>query len=246
MNLLGTAGQFYMLVLLVLLFVGTGFAIWSFANFLLDYFKKSKSIGNAKIIEHTKNKNHLESIFKGGLFMAGSGWMKLAVLSFVGIIVSVAVLGLISTNNLQGMDMSSQGTNAHQLHTQQGSQQTGMNGMNVQGSTNMYGQMGSMQMQGIMNGNAMMPANQNEIMMQQYIYQLQLQLNQLQQQVGMMNGGMSGNMQMQQNSGMSGNMQMPQNSGMGGNMQMQQNSSMNNMQQSGMSGMGMMGGMGMM
>jgi hypothetical protein len=251
MNLLGSVGQLYMFVLLVLLFLGSGFAIWRFINFLMERRANKQGQG----IKQKQNGIKMENVVnnelkkgKGGLIMANNGWVKLAVFSLVGIIVSVAILGFVSTNsNMQGMNMSTtQNSNIHQQHLQSGSNNA------MQGNMNMNSQMGNMQAQGSMNMNGNM--NQSQIVQQQ-LNQLQMQINQIQQQLGSMNGNMNmnGNSQMQQNStgSMSGSGNM---GGMGmmsgmmgmGNMQqsgnmnnMQQNNNMNNMQQSS-SSMGMM------
>lgn len=198
MNLLGSVGQLYMFVLLVLLFLGSGFAVWRFINFLMDRGILKQGAGeNLKQNGQTKttqNDNVLNKA-KGGHIMANNGWIKLAIFSFVGIIISVAVLGLVSTGNTQGMNMGVQGTSIHQQHQQQGMQQNGsMGNMNMQGGMNVNTPMGNMQMQGNMNGGM----TQNEMMIMQQINQMQMQLNQMQQQMGMMNGNMGGNMQMQQ------------------------------------------------
>ena len=237
MNLLGSVGQLYMFVLLVLLFLGSGFALWRFVNFLMD--RGIQKQGKRENLESngqnkaTQSKNIL-NIKKGGLLMANNGWIKLAVFSLVGIIVSVAILGMTSTSNsnMQGMNM---GTNQYQ-----GMQQNGTNSMqgnmNMQGGMNVNAQMGNMQAQGNTNMNGWMDINQMLMMMRQNMYQMQMQLNQIQQQI---NPQMpqSGNMNnMPQNSGNMNNM--PQGSG---SSSMPQSSGSSSMPASG--GMGMMGGM---
>ena len=274
MNILGSVGQLYMFVLLALLFLGSGFALWWFINFLIERgILKQGAGGNPKQngqVKTNQNNNETNKV-KGGHFMANNGWIRLAIFSFVGIIVSIAVLGLASTGNTQGMNMNGQSTGIHQQHQQQNgnmNMQGGMNtntqmgNMNMQGGMNMNTPMGNMQMQGNMNGGM----SQNEMMMMQQLNQMQMQLNQMQQQMGMMNGNMGGNMQMQgginnmqQNSGMSnmggmgmmngmmgmmgGMSSMPQNNSNMNNMP-QNNSNMNNMPQNSGSSSG--GGMGMM
>lgn len=203
MNLLGSVGQLYMFVLLVLLFLGSGFAIWRFINFLMERRANRQGQGITQKQNGIKNENVANNELKkgkGGLIMANNGWLKLAVFSLVGIIASVAILGLVSTSsnmqgmNMQGMNMSTtQNSNIHQQHLQSGSNNA------MQGSMNMNSQMGNIQAQDSMNMNGNM--NQNQIVQQQ-LNQLQMQINQLQQQLGSMNGNMSmnGNSQMQQNS----------------------------------------------
>ncbi|MCX8131849.1 MAG: hypothetical protein N3I35_17350 [Clostridia bacterium] len=221
MNLLGAAGSLYMVVLLILLFMGTGFALWRFISFLMDRgTTKYETAEKAKIAVQAKaTDNKAESKEKmGGRIMANNGWIKLAVFSLAGILISFTVLGLISSNG--NMNMNGQGTNVHQQHQQ------GMYGnMNMQNGMNMNSQMGNMQ--GNMNMN-------NNDMLQQQINQIQQQLIQIQQQLGMMNGGMGGNMQMQQ-----GNM-----NNMGGMGMMNGMMGMGNMQQG--SGNMSSGGMSMM
>ncbi|MCX7922441.1 MAG: hypothetical protein N3B21_10600 [Clostridia bacterium] len=217
MNILGSVGQLYMFVLLALLFMGSGFALWRFIEFVTARGKTKPEAGkkdNENIQVNVVQKGNVEGKkILGGLIMANNGWLKLAVVSFIGIFISVAALGLISTNGNNGM-------NIHQLHQQQGMQQNGSS-MNMQGGMNM----GNMQMQGNMNiGGGM---QQNDLMMiQQQINQIQMQLNQMQ---GNMNGSM-GSMGGMQQSGSMGNM-----GGMG----------MMGGMMNGMMG-GMMGGMGNM
>ena len=232
MEALGSVSQIYMFILLALLFVGSGLAIWSFLNFLADKaIGKPTSAKKKQVILNNGPNQEPGSVKKtyGGFIMVNNGWIKLAVFSFVGIIASVIILGFVSTTN--PMNTAS---NAHLQHQQQGMSQSGYSqgtmdpNMQMQGNVN--GNMGS-QMQGNMNGNmgAQMQGNMNGnmgyqvqgnmngnmgqqndyMMMQQQIYQMQMQMNQIQQQLGMSAGNMSGNMQ-SQSGGMSS---MPQSSG---------------------------------
>lgn len=210
MNALGAISQIYMFILLALLFIGSGFALWSFIDFLTTKKKSKKELiaksqVNTPIIVLdkgiTKNNN-----LNGGYFMNNNGWIKLAVFSFVGIIVSVIVLGFVSTN-------ANSNLSSHQQNQQQYQQQ----GMQMQSGANITTPMGNMQMQGNMQGNM-----NDQVMMQQQLMQMQQQLNQMQQQLGMM-----------QNNGMSGNTSsMPQNGSNGGSMgggMMMDSMMMNNM-----------------
>ncbi len=220
MEALGSVSQIYMFILLALLFVGSGLAIWSFLNFLADKaIGKPASVRKKQVILNNGPNQEQGSVKKtyGGFIMVNNGWIKLAVFSFVGIIASVIILGFITTTN--PMNTAS---NTHLQHQQQGMNQSGYT-QQMQGGMNVDAQMGNMQMQGNMNGNmngnmgSQMQGNkngnmgqQNEyMMMQQQIYQMQMQMNQMQQQLGMSNGNMSGNMQSQPG-GMSS---MPQSSG---------------------------------
>ena len=272
MEALGSVSQIYMFILLALLFIGSGLAVWSFLNFLVDKTTgKSGSVKKEKQVILNNGPNQQQGPIKktyGGFIMVNNGWLKLAVFSFVGIIASVIILGFISTTTPVNA-----ASNTHLQHQQQGMSQSGysqdgmntnsqMGNMQMQGDVNgnmgaqmqgnMNGNMGA-QMQGNMNGN-MGQQNGNEyMMMQQQLYQMQMQLNQMQQQqIGMPYGNMNGNMQ-SQSGGMSN---MPQSSSgmgmgmmpmmnMGGSMSSmsQNNSSMSSMPQSS-SGSG--GGMGMM
>jgi len=239
MNLLGSVGQLYMFVLLVLLFLGSGLALWRFVNFLMARGIQKQGKGE-NLISKGQNKatqsNNILNIKRGGLLMANNGWIKLAVFSLVGIIVSVAILGMTSTSNsnMQGMNM---GTTNQSINQHQGMQQNGTNSMqgnmNMQGGMNVNAQMGNMQAQGNMNMTG--ATDQIQIIMQQ-LYQMQKQINQMQQYI---NPQMpqSGNMNnMPQNSGNMNNM--PQGSG---SSSMPQSSGSSSMPASG--GMGMMGGM---
>lgn len=243
MEILGSVGQLYTLILLVLLFLGVGFLLWSFANFIIDLGAGKGKIGgknNGKAPVLSQVNNSDKKSFKnlnGGLNM-NNGWFKLAALSFVGIFISIIALGFLSTSNQAGADI-------HQQHQQQGL---------YQGQNNMYmtGTSGNMGMQ--MNGQ-MMPAN-DMMMMQQQLNYMQQQLYYMQQQMGMMNGnmgGMSGMGSMQQGgsgsmggmgmmNGMMGGMGMMNMGGMGSTGSMQQNNGGMNMNQNS----GSMGGMGMM
>lgn len=252
MDALGSVSQIYMFVLLALLFVGSGLAVWSFIHFLADKAKKPESMkkenrvisNNGPALESGSDKK----IF-GGFKMANNGWLKLAVFSLVGILISVFALGFVTTSsadamsnmNMTGNSMTSSST--HSQHQQQG--------MNAQ----MQGNMGNMQMQGNMNGNmgAQMQGNMNGmsgyqggndyLMMQNQLSQMQMQLNQMQQQQ-MYN--MNNNMQMQSggNNMQSSGMNNMQSGGMG--MGMMNMGGMNNMQQQGNMSQNSSGGMSMM
>jgi len=178
-NALGSISQMYMFILLALLFMGSGFAVWGFVNFLMTrttpkkgVIKKSKVIAPTIVLEKATT-NNIKNL-NGGYFMNNNGWIKLAVFSFVGIIVSVIVLGFVSTNGTGGA------TNHQQ---QQGAQ--------VQGGMNVATPMGNMQVQGNMNG-----ATNDQVMMQQQLNQMQQQLSQMQQQ---QMSNMQGNMPAQNN-----------------------------------------------
>ncbi|MBB6214976.1 hypothetical protein HNQ80_001065 [Anaerosolibacter carboniphilus] len=205
MNILGSLGQLYMLVLLALLFLGSGLGVWAVINSSTN--NKKDKLGAPQKKKEVEQGSRMDSQDRvktkiGGIKMQNNGWFKLAIFSFVGILVSIAVLGLVSTNN----NMAD--SNIHLQHQQQGLQQNqnamaGMNGMNgnmqMQGGMNVGLPMGNMQMQGNMNGNMQMqsgmnsmnaPADYNYMMLQQQLNQMQQQLYMMQQQMQMQNGSM--------------------------------------------------------
>ncbi len=211
MSILGSLGQLYMFVLLVLLFLGSGLALWGFIGFIT-------SRGSSKKPGQTVMKNNNRSMNKnlGGFIMANNGWFKLAVFSFIGILVSMAVLGLISNSSLGGYNAQMQ-QQAMQQNNMANMNMQGVNmqgGMSTQGNMNMNGnmQMGNMQgnmpmngmnmpMQGNMPMNGMnmpmqsnMPMNgmgmPNEMQMMQMMNQMQQQMMMMQQQINMMQNSM--------------------------------------------------------
>ena len=191
MNILGSLGQLYMLILLALLFLGSGLGVWAVINSSINKKDKQNTLQKKNIAgqDNSMGSQEKEKIKIGGFKMQNNGWFKLAIFSFVGILVSVAVLGLVSTN-------SGAADNAHLQHQQQGLQQNqnmaGMNGMNsnmqAQGGMNTGMPVGNMQNQGNMQ------IDNNYMMIQQ-------QLNQMQQQIYMMQQQMMNNASMQPSSG---------------------------------------------
>ena len=190
MGVLGSLGQLYMFILLVLLFAGSGFALWSFIGYLTKS-NTSKTKSASKQIDINKNK---ERKILGGIRMKNNGWFKLATFSFVGILISMLVLGVMTTNGAQGNmnnNMQMQGNVPMQN--------------NMNGNTQMQG---NMPVQYNMNGNAQMQGN------------MPMQNNaQMQGNMPMQNNAqMQGNMPMQNNAQMQGNM--PAQYNMNGNAQM--------------------------
>ncbi len=178
MNALGSISQIYMLVLLILLAVGIGLAIWRFISFLMgkisakeDTVKKKPGIP----ISSPAGAAGSLSSQNGGSFMKRNGWLNLAAFSLAGLLVSVIFMGFMYSKN----------NTSQQAFTGNGHQD-----MQAQGGMNINMPMGNVQMQGAMYGNGA----QNDYYQQQ-IYGMQQQLTRLQQQMG---SGMSGNMQMQQ------------------------------------------------
>jgi hypothetical protein len=179
MDILGSIGQLYTFILLVLLFLGSGLAVWAMINSIMK--NKDKMNENIKIkLESIKNNKII-----GGFHMKNNNFIKLAVFSFIGIIISAAILtALPNTNSMN---------NANNMNMQYGT-----NGMYTQ--TSMNGQ--AMNMQGMANTNMQSNTNTgyydaNSI--QQQLYNMQQQLNQMQNQI---NNSMS-NMQSQGTSGSS-------------------------------------------
>lgn len=187
MSSLGNIGSFYMLFLIVLLIVGLGMLTISLLKYMFKPTNKKRS----------KN--------EGGNYMQSNNMLKLALFSFIGIIISIIVLGFLSPNNVAGntllghqdMQESTYGS-MYNMNTTS----TGIIPMQNMTSSNMSG-MSTIDSTTIMN---------NFYQMQMQINQMQLQMSQLQQMMSSM-----GNMQMQSMSagsaGMSG-MTMPASTGM--------------------------------
>ncbi len=178
MDILGSIGKLYTFILLVLLFLGSGLAVWAGINAIINKKEKIKE-NKDKIMSNVsssynsiKNKNIL-----GGVNMKNNGFIKLAVFSLVGIVISAAILTALPSltgNSMSNMNMASQ-YNAGSMNMQSGYSQTGMQGMNnqmsMQGSTG-YG------MQGVYNTNPDLYTIQQQLnAMQQQINQLQNQMN---------------------------------------------------------------------
>ncbi|MFZ5353704.1 MAG: hypothetical protein ACOZCL_13420, partial [Bacillota bacterium] len=102
MSILGNFGSFYMFVLIILLIIGLGMIGTKLAGYILESVNKSERIVN----NNFNNKNN------GGIFM--NSWLRLALFSFVGIIVSMAVLSFISSGGfitgLQNDNMQAHGS----------------------------------------------------------------------------------------------------------------------------------------
>ncbi len=194
MDILGSIGKLYTFILLVLLFLGSGLAVWAGINAIINKKEKIKE-NKDKIMSNVsssynsiKNKNIL-----GGVNMKNNGFIKLAVFSLVGIVISAAILTALPSltgNSMSNMNMASQ-YNAGSMNMQSGYSQTGMQGMNnqmsMQGSTG-YG------MQGVYNTNP-------------DLYTIQQQLNAMQQQINQLQNQMSNSSMnsMQSNTGNSMN-----------------------------------------
>lgn len=224
-----------MLALLALLFIGFGFAAWEIVVRIAGSAGKSKGtlVGAAPANSNKQNKRYLT----GGKIMGNNGWLKLAIFSFVGILVSAAALGMISSGNpqqamyqngMQGMNnMPAMYGNANMQNGMNMGTQGMQNGMNM-GMQGMQSGM-NMGMQGMQGG-----MDSNHMMLAQQMQMIQQQVFQLQQQMQMMQGGSGSMSSMPQSSssgmgmGMMGGMSnMPM--GMGGMSSMPAGGSMSNM-----------------
>lgn len=180
MNILGSIGQLYTFVLLVLLFLGSGLAVWAMINSIMK--NKDKMNENFKLkLDSIKNNKII-----GGFQMKNNNFIKLAVFSFIGIIISAAILTALPNSNMSSMN------NSNNLNMQ-----SSTNGMNMQGNLN--GQV-STNMQG-MTGNSMQSNTNTQYYdmnsIQQQLYNMQQQLNQMQSQIN----NSSSSMQSQSTSG---------------------------------------------
>jgi hypothetical protein len=150
----------------------------------------------------------------------GSGWLKLAIFAFVGILIIVVVLGMTSSSGLANSEGShtqhQQATvNTNGMSTQSMSINGSMsnNGMTLQ-DTDAYG---NAQMQNILPNNSML-MNNNFYLMQQQMMQMQNQLNMMQQQLTMMNNQSINSSNNVQQSSMSAGGSTQMQGGMGGMM----------------------------
>lgn len=112
MSILGSVGSLYMLILILLLIVGFGMVGLWLINLILTPLKASKATA--------MNKETNKTI--GGIYM--NSWLRLALFSFVGIIISMAVLAFISPGGVFGTSNMMGTGYQYQQHA----------GMNVTGS----------------------------------------------------------------------------------------------------------------
>ncbi len=157
MDILGSIGKLYTFILLVVLFLGSGLAVWAAINTAMNNKDKLK-VSTDKIrtnlttgLQTVKNNNIL-----GGIKMKNSGFIKLAVFSFIGIIISAAILTALP--KYTGNPMNNMNT------------QYGVTSMSMQG-------MPGYSMQPSMNDNSGL----NSI--QQQLNQMQQQINNMQNQM---------------------------------------------------------------
>lgn len=158
MDALGSISQLYMFILLVLLFVGVGFAVIGLVKFLTGQQRLTIKTNNKNRQINNNSKMNYKQI--GGFFMnSNNGWLKLAAFSFVGILISVIVSGLISTGNTSYIP----GThNANPSGTyQNGNMNNGMQQQMNPMNNGMGGQNNNMGGMGMMNGMQNMPQQNN-------------------------------------------------------------------------------------
>ncbi|PKM94459.1 MAG: hypothetical protein CVU84_10335 [Firmicutes bacterium HGW-Firmicutes-1] len=181
---LGNVGSFYMVFLILLLIVGLGMLAMGLITYMFKPINK-KSLKN-----------------EGGNFMQNNNWLKLALFSFIGIMISVIILGFLSPNGFTGSSTSGHGDI---LSQQMGNMNNASGGM-------MNGNATIMNSSGNMSGMGTIGYSQadNNVMMNNF-YQMQLQINQIQLQITQLQQMMNstGSMQMQSSpasnsSGMSG------------------------------------------
>jgi hypothetical protein len=209
MEILGSIGKLYTFVLLVILFLGSGLAAWAGIIAIVnkkdimkektDKIKENLSVKlqsitnkmNQQADSLDKNKNII-----GGFNMKNNGFIKLAVFSFVGIIISAAILTVLPkfSNQPGNMNMNS------------GYSTTAMSNMSMSNQSNMSG-MSNYNAQGSMNSNANLNSIQQQLNnMQQQIYQLQNQMNNSSMNSMQSNSGSSMNNSTNSNSSNSGSM----------------------------------------
>lgn len=165
-----------MVILILLLVVGLGLIIMGLAKFIV----RSPNL---------KTTNNKTVAGNGGLFMQNNGWLRLALFSFVGIIIAVVILSFMTPGGVFG-------TNNMAAH---GNMQPGINMQGGMGTGAMMSMpRGSMQMQdgmngmGYMNMSTSMGGTQSDMntMIVHRLNQMQMQINQLQQMMMTNMGGM--------------------------------------------------------
>ena len=184
MDILGAIGNLYTFILLVILFLGSGLAVWAGINSILkkkDELKENTSRIKGNLNSRLQNLNKNNII--GGFSMKNSGFIKLAVFSFIGIIISAAILTALPkySGTMSNTNMSSQYNNT--------SMNMSGNGMNSQ-----YGMQGmaNYSFQGTMSNNS-------------DLYYIQQQLNNMQQQINQMQSQINSGNSMNNNSSSNSN-----------------------------------------
>ncbi|MGE5416504.1 MAG: hypothetical protein ACM3UZ_07065 [Acidobacteriota bacterium] len=116
MNLLGNAGSLYMAILITLLIIGLG----SIGLWLIKQAVES-------ISSNKQNKA------KGGDNIQDSPWLKLALFSFLGLIITVALLSLVSPSGVSESSHNAMHSGGMMANT---AASIPMGGMQMMGSTN--------------------------------------------------------------------------------------------------------------
>ena len=196
MSFLGSVGSMYMLILIFLLVIGFGLVGLALIRF----------ITGPKVSKTDKRQNNAKEKNGGYKFM--NSWLRLALFSFVAILISMAVLAFVSPGGVMGtnamnsnmyygnMPMNNSYGNAQMQSGMPMNQSSGGMGMMNMPTANMQTQSAPMnQGTGSMTMTSM-PANntQNNNSMMQMLNNMQMQLNQIQQQIQQLNmgGGASG------------------------------------------------------
>lgn len=182
MDILGSIGNLYTFILLVVLFLGSGLAVWAGISALMNS-KDSRKESTDKMKENIASK--LQKIKNnnlfGGINMKNSGFIKLAVFAFVGIIISAAILTALPnySSNMNSMNTNSQYST------------TAMNMSGTYDQSNMQG-MSTYSMQGTTSTSSDLYSIEQQLnYMQQQIYQLQYQMNSLNSSSNMSNSSMN-------------------------------------------------------
>ena len=90
MSFLGSVGSFYMLILIFLLVIGFGLVGFALVRFITE----------PKVSKGDKRQNNAYE--KNGGFKFMNSWLRLALFSFVAILISMAVLSFVSPGGLMG------------------------------------------------------------------------------------------------------------------------------------------------
>lgn len=160
-----------MIVLIFLLIVGLGMIIKGLFQIIIGVNqKKTNNIGGGFVLN--------QSI----------GWLKLSIISFIGIVIGLMLLSFIAPYGIYGTSMTGMNTNSgNSMVTSSTGNMASHSSSNTTGNMNSSNtQMGNMSTPVIQTG--VSSANINDIM--QTLNQMQIQINQLQQQMN--SGGSSG------------------------------------------------------
>lgn len=136
MNALGNLGQMYLFILLILLVAGSGFAVWGFIDNMARKMEKAKAKREAEFKKTLENSPDNVSAAVTAVNVAQgsipqSSWMKLILFSFIGVLLSLSLLGFLSTTGTKtGSNQLSQSQlQMQQLHQQINQMQQQLNNM---------------------------------------------------------------------------------------------------------------------